>query len=532
MKRKALKTTFVFALAVLAAAVMGIVSSAAFLPGDMNRDGKVTSADARTVLRIAARLESVENYVDESQTAGARLPGDMNRDGKVTSQDARIVLRVAAKLESVEDYMDNELPVGSWGNEKTVYTFNADGSGFIDDKETGTGVAFTYEKAKANALTMHIGSAAESEEVAFEMPDENTLVLTYADNNVVTLTRVAEKSVVGAWEDDKTVYTFNTDGSGSIEDKESGTGAPFDYEIAKAGIITLHLGSAEECEEVGFETSDENTLILTFEDSRVVTLTRVAEKSVFGSWENEKNVYTFNADGSGFIDDKETGTGIAFTYEKAKANALTMHIGSAGESEEVAFETPNENTLVLTYADNNVVTLTRVAERSVVGAWEDDKTVYTFNADGNGFIDDKETGTGVAFTYEKAKANALTMHIGSAGESEEVAFETPDDNTLVLTYADNNVVTLTRVAERSVVGSWENEKTVYTFNADGSGSVEDRENGTAAPFAYEIAKAGVITLHLGSADASEEVAYETPDGNTLILTFADSCIITLTLVVG
>ena len=100
----------------------------------------------------------------------------------------------------------------------------------------------------------------------------------------------------------------------------------------------------------------------------------------------------------------------------------------------------------MTYEDNNVVTLTRVAERSVVGSWENEKTVYTFNADGNGFIDDKETGTGVAFTYETAKANAITMHIGSAAESEEVTFETPDENTLVLTYADNNVVTLTRVA--------------------------------------------------------------------------------------
>ena len=100
MKRNVLKTMFLSALAVLAASVLGIVSFAAFLPGDMNRDGKVTSSDARIVLRIAAKLDSVDNYVDADESAGARLPGDMNRDGKVTSGDARIVLRVAAKLET------------------------------------------------------------------------------------------------------------------------------------------------------------------------------------------------------------------------------------------------------------------------------------------------------------------------------------------------------------------------------------------------------------------------------------------------
>ena len=35
-----------------------------------------------------------------------RLPGDMDRDGKITPEDARIVLRCAVKLDSVENYMD------------------------------------------------------------------------------------------------------------------------------------------------------------------------------------------------------------------------------------------------------------------------------------------------------------------------------------------------------------------------------------------------------------------------------------------
>ena len=35
-----------------------------------------------------------------------RLPGDMDRDGQITPADARIVLRVAVKLDDVENYMD------------------------------------------------------------------------------------------------------------------------------------------------------------------------------------------------------------------------------------------------------------------------------------------------------------------------------------------------------------------------------------------------------------------------------------------
>ena len=276
MKRKALKTAFVSALAILVASILGIISTAAVLPGDMNRDGKVTSSDARIVLRVAARLDSVDNYVDAGEGAGARLPGDMNRDGKVTSSDARIVLRIAAKLDSVDNYTDKEFPVGAWENDEAVYTFNADGSGSVEDKVSGTAAPFAYEIAKTGALTLHIGSADESEEVAFETPDDNTLVLTYADNNVVTLTRVAERSVVGSWENEKTVYTFNADGNGFIDDKETGTGVAFTYETAKANAITMHIGSAAESEEVTFETPDENTLVLTYADNNVVTLTRVA----------------------------------------------------------------------------------------------------------------------------------------------------------------------------------------------------------------------------------------------------------------
>lgn len=62
--------------------------------GDINGDGKVNSADARTALRAAAQIEDltrVQTYL-----------GDMNESGAVDSADARTILRIAARLEQAE----------------------------------------------------------------------------------------------------------------------------------------------------------------------------------------------------------------------------------------------------------------------------------------------------------------------------------------------------------------------------------------------------------------------------------------------
>ena len=64
-----------------------------FIPGDVNGDGKITAADARIVLRISAKLDSMENY---------NLPleaFDVTGDGKLNAADARKILRISAKLE-------------------------------------------------------------------------------------------------------------------------------------------------------------------------------------------------------------------------------------------------------------------------------------------------------------------------------------------------------------------------------------------------------------------------------------------------
>ena len=62
------------------------------LKGDTSPDGKITAGDARTILRIAAKLEQPDEVTKEA--------ADIDSDGKVTSAEARSVLRFAAKLQN------------------------------------------------------------------------------------------------------------------------------------------------------------------------------------------------------------------------------------------------------------------------------------------------------------------------------------------------------------------------------------------------------------------------------------------------
>ena len=62
-----------------------------YLAGDINRDGKITAADARLALRIAAKLDNATEYQS--------IVADMNQDKKITAADARKILRISAKLE-------------------------------------------------------------------------------------------------------------------------------------------------------------------------------------------------------------------------------------------------------------------------------------------------------------------------------------------------------------------------------------------------------------------------------------------------
>lgn len=60
------------------------------LNGDVNADGRITAADARLVLRFAAKLQKYTQLQEKKS--------DMNDDGRITSADARLILRISALL--------------------------------------------------------------------------------------------------------------------------------------------------------------------------------------------------------------------------------------------------------------------------------------------------------------------------------------------------------------------------------------------------------------------------------------------------
>lgn len=62
--------------------------------GDADGDGRITAADARAVLRRAARIITF--------TAEQDARADVDKDGRITANDARILLRVSAGLETLE----------------------------------------------------------------------------------------------------------------------------------------------------------------------------------------------------------------------------------------------------------------------------------------------------------------------------------------------------------------------------------------------------------------------------------------------
>lgn len=66
--------------------------------GDLDGSGKITSSDARSALRLAAKQE---------QPGANEKAADLNGDGRITAAEARRILRCAAKLEPLSFVCDN-----------------------------------------------------------------------------------------------------------------------------------------------------------------------------------------------------------------------------------------------------------------------------------------------------------------------------------------------------------------------------------------------------------------------------------------
>ncbi len=218
--------------------------------------------------------------VPESETAGDAAAAATTAASSSSSAATTAPAATTAASDSSASEEKVAFPAGAWENSDVTYTFESDGSGSVIHKDNGTGVPFQYEVSDGkNELTVHMGGVENTEKVAYAYSD-GTLTLTFEDGRKVALTAAAgkedaeeeTKSVVGTWVDSAITYTFNSDGSGSVINKDTGTGVPFDYEVS-GSEITFHMGSVDNVDIASFEL-DGDTLALTFADGNSYTLER------------------------------------------------------------------------------------------------------------------------------------------------------------------------------------------------------------------------------------------------------------------
>ena len=191
---------------------------------------------------------------------------------------------VTSELTTQKPLKKVPFPTGTFVNDEVKFTFNDDGSGEFSDRDSETGVPIKYtENEDSNTLNVSFGAPDDTQEVSYEVPDENTLILRYSNNNY-TLTRVDENddnddddikkdntSIVGNWSDGSVAYTFNKDGSGEIFDYSTKTGTPFEYELKGDNNITLHIGSADDNSKATYSVSGSN-LTLKYADGKSYNL--------------------------------------------------------------------------------------------------------------------------------------------------------------------------------------------------------------------------------------------------------------------
>lgn len=112
--------------------------------GDINDDDKITAADARIILRTAARLETL--------TEIQMLAADIDGNGKVTASDARVALRISAKLDSIDNYIKEEPPVEEPPVEEPENSYDLSGFfGVNGDTLTAEFPEFVFEDGHAGA---------------------------------------------------------------------------------------------------------------------------------------------------------------------------------------------------------------------------------------------------------------------------------------------------------------------------------------------------------------------------------------------
>ena len=131
--------------------VMVTTDAIKHIPGDVDGNGKVESADARLALRASVKLE---NFVKGST---AFLAADVNKDGVIGSDDARHILRASVGLERFDsDSGNSEKPENNistsdkliqWLKQKGI----KDGNDYMFKQKDNTNLfVFTYNSSESS----------------------------------------------------------------------------------------------------------------------------------------------------------------------------------------------------------------------------------------------------------------------------------------------------------------------------------------------------------------------------------------------
>ncbi len=119
---------FLTAIIILTLTAVFAVSASAksVLKGDFDMNGRITAMDARSILRVGAKIDEC--------TEEQAIIADMNNDSRITAMDARTVLRISAKIETSDETVEI-------GGETT--TENPDDT--VDRKELSGGFSMTAD---------------------------------------------------------------------------------------------------------------------------------------------------------------------------------------------------------------------------------------------------------------------------------------------------------------------------------------------------------------------------------------------------
>lgn len=188
------------------------------------------------------------------------------------------------------------------------------------------------------------------------------------DPTATTTTTAAETEITafkaGTWDNDGNIYTFEADGkSGNVEYADGMGGVPFEYEIGEGSTIIFHMGSIDDNTPGTVDFADEDNATIILESGSSIVLKYVGEAPVTtfkaGNWDNDGNIYTFEADGkSGSIEYADGMGGVPFEYEINADGSAVFHMGSVDDETKATVKFADENNATITWADGNAVELT------------------------------------------------------------------------------------------------------------------------------------------------------------------------------